>query len=273
MNEVIKNDAKARSPCIITPALQKKFTMDGLMDGGLTCAPQDHADIQNGVDKQWVWSYDSINSYDDDALSRCGAYANSACIEAVEKYGEEYIKDKVGMVIGTQDPWAERGLIHHGAKHIITVEYMKIVSQHPKLSTMHPMEAARDYLAKNFTLVDFIFSYSSLEHDGLGRYGDPINPFADLESIARAQCMLKPNGVLFLGFPVGPDQISNYWHRIYGKYRMSLILSMWEPIDLINSYLNLSDPKTHLGDNDNQPIWVLKKKQRKQPNNNHSDLL
>ena len=151
MNEVIKNDAKARSPCIITPELQKKFTMDGLMDGGLTCAPQDHADIQNGVDKQWVWSYDSINSYDDEALrlrnyfsmplfeevipkhlfcllfvSRCGAYANSACIEAVEKYAEEYIKDKVGMVIGTQDPWAERGLIHHGAKHIITVEYMKI---------------------------------------------------------------------------------------------------------------------------------------------------
>lgn len=101
---------------------------------------------------------------------------------------------------------------------------------------MHPMEAARDYLAKNFTQVDFIFSYSSLEHDGLGRYGDPINPFADLvcfayrvpttvvdrklphlstlamqESIARAQCMLKPDGVLFLGFPVGPDQISNYW--------------------------------------------------------------
>ena len=30
------------------------------------------------------------------------------------------------MVIGTQDPWAERGLIHHGAKHVITVEYMKI---------------------------------------------------------------------------------------------------------------------------------------------------
>ena len=46
------------------------------------------------------------------------------------------------------------------------------------------MEAARDYLAKNFTQVDFIFSYSSLEHDGLGRYGDPINPFADLVCFA-----------------------------------------------------------------------------------------
>lgn len=68
MNDVIKYDAKARSPCTLTPELQKMFTMDGLMDGGLTCAPQNHADIQNGIDKQWIWSYDSINSYDDGAL-------------------------------------------------------------------------------------------------------------------------------------------------------------------------------------------------------------
>jgi hypothetical protein len=38
-----------------------------------------------------------------------------------------------------------------------------------------------------------------VEHDGLGRYGDPINPFGDLESIARARCLLKHGGILFLG--------------------------------------------------------------------------
>jgi hypothetical protein len=87
------------------------------------------------------------------------------------------------MVVGTQHPWAERGLLHYGAKHITTIEYMKIESQHPKLSTMYPVEAARRFLARNLTLVDFIWTYSSLEHDGLGRYGDPINPYTDLESI------------------------------------------------------------------------------------------
>ena len=72
--------------------------------------------------------------------------------------------------------------------------------------------------------------------------------------------MLKPGGILFLGFGVGPDHIAGFNHRIYGKYRMSLILPLWEPIDLVNSYLNLTDTKSYVGVYNNQPIWVLKKK-------------
>jgi len=28
-------------------------------------------------------------------------------------------------------------------------------------------------------LFDMVFSFSSIEHDGLGRYGDPLNPNGD----------------------------------------------------------------------------------------------
>ena len=179
MNEVLISDKRAHAPCEITPELQKLFTMDGLMDGEESCPPPDFDQIQNGVNKTWVWTEKEIeDSWP--ALHTCGAYGNSACIETVERYGNEYIKDKVGMVLGTQIPWLESGLIHYGAAKIITVEYMKIKSEHPKLSAIHPTEVAKKYLEKKFQLVDFIFTYSSLEHDGLGRYGDPINPYADL---------------------------------------------------------------------------------------------
>lgn len=261
MHEVIESDKRAKNPCIITAELQNKVTLGGHIDGGLSCTPKDFAQIQNGVNGSWTWNFGQIENYDS-TIEQCGGYGNSACIEACARYGPEFIKDKVGMVLGTQNPWAENGLIHFGAKHLITVEYMKIVSEHPKLSTMHPVEVAKKFLEKTLPPVDFIFTYSSLEHDGLGRYGDPINPYADLESIARAHCLLKPNGVLFLGVPVGPDHLEGFDHRIYGKYRLSLILPLWEPIDLINSYLNLSDTKTHLGLYQNQPIWVLKKKNK-----------
>ena len=63
------------------------------------------------------------------------------------------------------------------------------------------------YLKKQWEPVDLIFSFSSLEHDGLGRYGDPINPFADLESIARAWCMLRDGGTFMLGLPVALDTV------------------------------------------------------------------
>ena len=35
-------------------------------------------------------------------------------------------------------------------------------------------------------LFDLIVTYSSLEHSGLGRYGDSLNPWADLITMAKA---------------------------------------------------------------------------------------
>lgn len=41
-------------------------------------------------------------------------------------------------------------------------------------------------------LVDFAISYSSWEHDGLGRYGDPVDPWGDVKAMQRASCYVKP---------------------------------------------------------------------------------
>ena len=42
--------------------------------------------------------------------------------------------------------------------------------------------------------MDFAFSYSSIEHNGLGRYGDPLNPNADLQDVAMLSCIIRPGG-------------------------------------------------------------------------------
>ena len=39
------------------------------------------------------------------------------------------------------------------------------------------------------------------------RYGDPINPFGDLESVGRARCLLKEKDILMIGIPVGLDSV------------------------------------------------------------------
>lgn len=53
-------------------------------------------------------------------------------------------------------------------------------------------------------LYSFNNSYSSVV---VCRYGDPINPFGDLESVGRARCLLKDKGVLMIGIPVGLDTL------------------------------------------------------------------
>lgn len=49
----------------------------------------------------------------------------------------------------------------------------------------------------------FLFSLISFDHDGLGRYGDPIDPDADLKAMANVRCALKNDGILFLTIPIG----------------------------------------------------------------------
>jgi hypothetical protein len=190
------------------------------------------AEQQNGGGG-YVWTEPQIEGLAS-APSRCGGYKQSHCEKTFVKY-ERFVRGKTGMVVGSQSPWAEALGFRFGATHMITYEYMKIQNSHPRLTTFTPFEAATKYLAGNFEPVDFIFTFSSLEHDGLGRYGDPLNAFGDLETIAKCHCMLKPGGILFFGIPVGYDEIQYNAHRLYGYRRLSVVLSLgFRLVDMLN---------------------------------------
>ena len=205
----------------------------------------------------YYWKKEDIDNKNGDC--DCGFYYRGHCDIAMKKYAH-LIKGKKGYVFGTQNPWAEAGLLAKGAEHITTVEYMKIDTDHPRLNGIHPHDIAKAYLTGNYShlLYDFAWSYSSFEHDGLGRYGDPINPYADLESIARVHCLLKTGGLFFLGVPVSADAV--YWnaHRFYGALRLNLIFRMhWDLIDVIGAERTVDVVS---GDHNHQPIFVLQKK-------------
>lgn len=186
----------------------------------------------------------------------CGGYKVPECHNAITKH-KHLIVNKTGYVFGSQTHWAESALLAAGASTVTTVEYMSIVSTHPNLLTVHPSQIAKMYLDRSLHPVDFAWSYSSFEHDGLGRYGDPINPFGDLESIARVHCLLKRGGILFLAVPTGIDAVEWNAHRIYGPRRLRLVLSNWKLLDVIGAVddiFNIEGFKNH-------PILVLMKKE------------
>lgn len=59
----------------------------------------------------------------------------------------------------------------------------------------------------------------TVEHIGLGRYGDPIDPNGDLKAAAELSRVLAPAGHLLFVVPVGVPRIEYNAHRIY-SYEM-----------------------------------------------------
>jgi SAM-dependent methyltransferase len=54
-----------------------------------------------------------------------------------------------------------------------------------------------------------------VEHVGLGRYGDPLDPVGDLKAVAELVRVLAPGGTLLFVVPVGRPRVMFNAHRVY----------------------------------------------------------
>ena len=109
---------------------------------------------------------------------------------------------------------------------------MPTVSRDDQVVALTPGRFAEQWLAGDFRKVDFVFTFSSIEHNGLGRYGDPLDPTGDLKDVELLSCVMKPGGLLYLGVPVGPDAVVFNVHRIYGLMRLPMLTANFKVLNL-----------------------------------------
>jgi SAM-dependent methyltransferase len=68
-----------------------------------------------------------------------------------------------------------------------------------------------------------------IEHVGLGRYGDPLNPDGDLKAMAELGRVLAPGGNLLVAVPVGRPKLAFNAHRIYAS---ESVRAAFQPLQL-----------------------------------------
>jgi hypothetical protein len=178
-----------------------------------------------------------------------GDHLDQWLYEALEKYP---IQGKEVGIIGSVLPFYECVVLAYGG-HPITIDYNKIVSEDPRITTYTVEE-----FNKNPRKFDLILSISSIEHDGLGRYGDPINPRADLEFMTKAKDLLKEGGHMILAVPVGQDALIWTACRIYGALRFPLLIQEWNLKDSFG--FSEKNFQRALGNYCHQPILYLEPK-------------
>ena len=92
----------------------------------------------------------------------------------------------------------------------------------------------KDLTCSRIDLTNLFFESNSLsslscmhtiEHIGLGRYGDPIDPTGDLKALDELKRVVKIGGSLLLVVPVGRPKIMFNAHRIYSFEMISEAMS------------------------------------------------
>lgn len=63
--------------------------------------------------------------------------------------------------------------------------------------------------------IDSLSCMHVIEHIGLGRYGDPIDPMGDRKAVGELQRVLKKGGNLLVVVPVGRPRVQFNAHRVY----------------------------------------------------------
>lgn len=219
----------------------------------------------NGIKSKFVKKED-VNSCIQDLNKRTYPYNRYMDSHPLEGYGDSTvlllsaldqhpIKNKTVVNIGNSGElggcWFESIILSRGGI-CSTIEYNKLETDCPDLDFITVEE-----FKNNPKTFDCAFSISSFEHDGLGRYGDPLDPEGDLKAMKNMKSIVKPGGLLFLVIPVGKDRVVWNAHRIYGELRLPYLFDGWE---LINTY---GVDEKQLSENmglkvGTQPVFVLK---------------
>ena len=146
--------------------------------------------------------------------------------------------DQAGAASGHyfyQDLWAARRIyaarptkhldigsrIDGFVSHLLTFMPVTVIDIRPLTSTIEGltfMQAdATDLAGIQDDSVESLSSLHAVEHFGLGRYGDPIEPEACFRAMRALARVLQPGGKLYFSVPIGIERVEFNAHRVFGS--------------------------------------------------------
>jgi hypothetical protein len=112
--------------------------------------------------------------------------------------------------------------------HVATFRELEIIDIRPQTSHVKNIIYLQADLMEDMTYLknycDSVSALHSLEHFGLGRYGDPINYNGFVKGFQNIAVILKQGGKFFFSVPIGPQRVEFNAHRVFSiKYLLDII--------------------------------------------------
>ena len=103
--------------------------------------------------------------------------------------------------------------------HVATFMEIEVLDIRPmKTSAINIRFRQADLLSseiEKFEAVESVSCLHALEHFGLGRYGDQIDPDGWVKGLNALARLTAPGGTLYLAVPIGPSRIEFDAHRVF----------------------------------------------------------
>jgi Caenorhabditis protein of unknown function, DUF268 len=251
MSDKKSMNQKVKGPVFDIPAeLLQAYTMNGLARIGVDWFYSD----SSGEVLNWSTAlYEEMKDVVRQASKDRGNVYYQTDYLLPDVFSRYSISGRTVAVIGSATPLYEAYIEHFGGQPL-TVEYRPIRHDIKDLLTF-TFEEAMEKVKDRSLRSDHALCYSSIEHSGLGRYGDFLDPEGDLLTMEMVRNMVRPGGLFFLQIPVGPDALSWNATRIYGPARLLLLLAGWELVDTFGYQSQLLDGRFGTA---SESIFVLK---------------
>lgn len=167
----------------------------------------------------------------------------------VEKFREYDIRNKNILDVGSSGSVLPPILAALGNR-VVCVDVLEWPIRWPNLEFIKGDLLESDIPFESF---DVIACVSTIEHFGLGRYGDKEDVDGDIKGMANLRKYLKPNGLMILTVPFCRPTVAFPAHRIYDESRILRCTSGFKildkkffgPIDRPNVYRPCSEEETY----------------------------
>jgi SAM-dependent methyltransferase len=137
------------------------------------------------------------------------------------------------FVANPQEHWDIASRIDGFVAHLLTFRSVNVVDIRDLESKIHGL----NFHQGDVTCLDLadnsIASLSCLhamEHVGLGRYGDPIDPNGYMKGILELQRILAPGGKLYFSVPIGKERVEFNAQRVFNP---KTIIEAFRELELI----------------------------------------
>ena len=181
-----------------------------------------------GIDKKYMYS--CLDDQNDSAGSYLGSYFWQDLWAAQHIFEDN---PKIHYDIGSRID----GFIAHLAsfrKNITLIDIRPLSIDIPNVDFIQADATNLDNIPDES--IESLSSLCALEHFGLGRYGDPVDPYACFKAFSAIQRKTKKRGKIYISVPVGKEHLEFNAHRVF--YPETIINSFNECKLLEFSYIN-----------------------------------